>query len=439
MESELIPLTTVVVKKKRGRQPKNKEHVDEIKQLDLKQSEATNNNNVDSGELDKPEEKPKSKRGRKKKEKVEEEVKVKKKRGRKAALKFYSSSIRKKIPIKTDLQNNENVILHIENPQETNLESSIFDKNDTQLQKQHDFIVLNNSEDDSEDILEEYLNELDKDPELTLKSLYDNKIEQRQKEDNDILEKLDDISNNNNLEEISNVLNSLKLGKEKKSEVKNIDTETNNSNDIHRKKGFMILFNDLFENGEWLESVKHKNIKCWWCCHTFKETPIGLPLRFNATKKKFLVKGCFCSIACVYSYYQNSKYRVNLNILPLIKSLYRNLTGSNTVNDITPAPPKEVLKEFGGDLTIDEFRESSKNNKIYKMVEYPMIIIKEYIEEVDLGILKERNKISLISNHTNSKKLVLQDVQIKDAKSRLSMIEKPVIENTIDKFLNCTF
>jgi hypothetical protein len=438
MESESIPVVTVV-KKKRGRQPKNKEHVGEIENK-LQDTNTNTNTNTNVDGLEKVEEKPKSKRGRKKKEKVEEEVKVKKKRGRKAALKFYSSSIRKKIPIKTDLQNNENIILHIENLQiDDNLESSIFDKNDIQLQKQHDFIVLNNSEDDTEDILEEYLNELDKDPELTLKSLYDNKIEQRQKEDNDILEKLHDISNNNNPEEISKVLNSLKIGKEKKTKVKNVDTDTNNSNDIHRKKGFMILFNDLFENGGWLDSVKHKNIKCWWCCHTFKETPLGLPVRFDASKNKFLVKGCFCSIACVYSYYKNSKYRFNLNILPLIKSLYRKLTGSSTDDDITPAPPKEVLKEFGGELNIDEFRESSKNNKIYKMMDYPLIIIKEYIEEVDLGILKEKNKISLVSNHTNSKKLVLHDLQIKDAKSRLSMIEKPAVENTIDKFLNCTF
>ena len=59
-----------------------------------------------------PEEK--KKRGRKKKEVVVEEVKQKKMRGRNAAVKYFSSSIRKKIPLTIVLQDNNNYILHLD-------------------------------------------------------------------------------------------------------------------------------------------------------------------------------------------------------------------------------------------------------------------------------------------------------------------------------------
>jgi glycosyltransferase involved in cell wall biosynthesis len=79
----------------------------------------------------------KKKRGRKKKEVVEEEVKIKKKRGRKAALKYFSSSIRKQIPLKTNIVDNENGILFLdikesnENLANTSLTYDSFDTNNT--------------------------------------------------------------------------------------------------------------------------------------------------------------------------------------------------------------------------------------------------------------------------------------------------------------------
>ena len=55
------------------------------------------------------------KRGRKKKEKiVNEEPKVKRKRGRKACVKYFSSSIRKKMPLTTSLQDTDKYILYLD-------------------------------------------------------------------------------------------------------------------------------------------------------------------------------------------------------------------------------------------------------------------------------------------------------------------------------------
>jgi hypothetical protein len=377
----------------------------------------------DSPPIDAIQDPPKAKRGRKKKEKVEEEVKVKKKRGRKAALKFYSSSIRKKIPIKTDLQNSENVILHLEITEPSSQhqkESESFLQNDDQPS-----LVVG---DDEHDILEEYLNEIDKDPELTLKSLYDDKIEQRKRQDSDILDKLQDCEEDTTL--LNNLLSNLTLEQPTRSMEQPASTTSDRQNK-HKKKGYMIMFQDMIENGKWIK--KDKEVKCWWCCHEVDDTPLGLPLKYNVSKKKYLVKGYFCSTACTLAWWKTSKYARDSNIMHLIKMLYRGITGSSIMDPVEPAPPRETLKMFGGDLDIEEFRRATTNKKAYKLLDYPLMVVKEYIEEIDLNILKERNKSISVAEPKN---MTLQDDQIKEAKSRLSRIERPAVDNTIDKFLN---
>ena len=74
----------------------------------------------------KPNETEKKKRGRKKKDKIEEEPKIKKKRGRKAALKYFSSTIRKKMPLTASIHDNDKSILHLNIKEEdTNIKKQI--------------------------------------------------------------------------------------------------------------------------------------------------------------------------------------------------------------------------------------------------------------------------------------------------------------------------
>ena len=91
---------------------------------------------------------PPKKRGRKKKEKpvIEgTEPKQKKKRGRKAAIKYFSSSIRKQIPLTTVIENTDNYLLHID------VKDDIEEDNNSNINQQ------NNVKEDTE---EEILNNL---------------------------------------------------------------------------------------------------------------------------------------------------------------------------------------------------------------------------------------------------------------------------------------
>lgn len=417
-ESQDVP-----IKRKKGRPPKNKSIV---KSVELDTQDITTND-IDSGLSnlnleDKEEDKPK-KRGRKKKEKpAEEEVKIKKKRGRKAALKFYSSSIRKKIPINTEYQNNETIILHLDVDKQEKKENeepnySVEDNEESKIQSLYNY---NDTKDEDDDLLETYLNEEDVDPTITLKTLYDQKIEQRMKQDSEILDKLNTLDYTDDLDQIE-VLESTKHDPI-------LSIEQHREKD--KKNGYITVLYEMVENKNWLEKV---NIKCWWCCHTFDDVPLGFPIKYKEDTKKFLVKGCFCSIACLLSYDKSSLRKLSNsdNSYSLIRFMYTKLYGKSAFDKLIPAPPRESLIEFGGTLTIDEFRNSSDNGKVYKMIEYPMIVVRDFIEEIDLNLLKERN-----SNRISSKtKLTLKDDQIQEAKTRLSMLEISNTSNTIDKFI----
>ena len=95
---------------------------------------------------------------------------------------------------------------------------------------------------------------------------------------------------------------------------------------------------------------------------------------------------------------------------------------------------------FGGELDINEFRSSFNENKVYKMIEYPMCVCKDYIEEVDIQNVKRVNQSVFKESLYTNKPQNLDERRIEDARNRLSQIEKTTITlgNTIDKFIKIT-
>jgi len=117
---------------------------------------------------------------------------------------------------------------------------------------------------------------------------------------------------------------------------------------------------------------------CWWCRHTFTTRPIGCPIRYHPHKSHgverqrveekfknadipltdtdfFETEGYFCSFPCCKAYIIdkgfNAKYKESISSLSLLfKILYGKLI------DIPVAPSWKILKEYGGHLTIQEYR-----------------------------------------------------------------------------------
>jgi hypothetical protein len=151
-----------------------------------------------------------------------------------------------------------------------------------------------------------------------------------------------------------------------------------------------------------VDSVTLKNIldydvqctlSCFWCRHKFDTVPIGCPIRHVpasikktltsvTTNEKYIIKenvpestcenitsnqvfetdGVFCSFSCciafINSNVHDSKYRMSKTLLNSLYYLIHDLDDISKVPIIKPSPSWRLLKDYGGPLTIDEFRNS---------------------------------------------------------------------------------
>ena len=135
---------------------------------------------------------------------------------------------------------------------------------------------------------------------------------------------------------------------------------------------------------------------CWWCCHEFKGTPLSLPYKYYDRQNKFMTAGTFCSWSCMKTYALDT-YGINRgsiicgNMIMMRKKLFGKL------GSIKPAPKKYRLVEFGGDLTIDEFR---KNLLVDE--EPPVAIISEPVPNIVVPIVSNTTKMYEIKSSTGA-------------------------------------
>ena len=73
---------------------------------------------------------------------------------------------------------------------------------------------------------------------------------------------------------------------------------------------------------------------------------------------------------------------------------------------------------FGGQLDINEFRENFKENKIFKMVEYPMFISNDYMEEI-VG----SDNLNDQDDYTNNEYFLYSDISVQSVMSLLKFIK----------------
>lgn len=96
---------------------------------------------------------------------------------------------------------------------------------------------------------------------------------------------------------------------------------------------------------------------CWWCCHEFNGTALSMPYKHDEKRNIFKTSGTFCSWSCMKTYALDT-YGINRgsivcgNMIMMRKKLFGKL------GSIKPAPKRIRLIEFGGDLTIEQFRDN---------------------------------------------------------------------------------
>lgn len=142
------------------------------------------------------------------------------------------------------------------------------------------------------------------------------------------------------------------------------------------------------------EIQKYNNYSCYWCRHYIETLPLGCPIKYvsnvavknyyseiskdmytikeNITKNKVIksdntdtlnnnyyeTDGIFCSFNCIMAFIiDNKKNNIYDNSIMLLTKIYNDIYGTKKVY-ITPAPHWRLLSEYGGNLSIIEFRSS---------------------------------------------------------------------------------
>jgi hypothetical protein len=96
---------------------------------------------------------------------------------------------------------------------------------------------------------------------------------------------------------------------------------------------------------------------CFWCCHPFGWSAVVLPISYDAYKNIYTCEGNYCSPECALAtMYADSKISDSSrwNRHALLGHLYSDLYVDR---ELSPAPPRSLLRMFGGPLDIEQYRE----------------------------------------------------------------------------------
>lgn len=217
------------------------------------------------------------------------------------------------------------------------------------------------------------------------------------------LQKEDDqynFSDSNNESEDKNIFTSTKDNVKENTKDKNYVTftEMSETKNVQTPQTKFYASQKIFSYGIELNLIKQniiqKNteISCWWCTYSFSTTPIFIPEKnINDT---YYVFGCFCSCNCAISYNLSmNDYKLWERHSLMIK-LYTILLHKSILGKA--APPKELLKKYGGQLTIEEFR-NNFDDALIDYTLYPITLI-EYAVKIN-----EYHKINYSQEQTQYK------------------------------------
>ena len=167
----------------------------------------------------------------------------------------------------------------------------------------------------------------------------------------------------------------------------NIINDSSSENLLKEKVDMLSLTADsenFTSNGIYINKINiHKmqftpETKCWWCKNCFNTPSLMLPE--NYVDGVFYCTGNFCSFNC------KKAYNIDLNDPnvwkreSLINLEYYLTYGRH--KEIIPAPSWLTLKEFGGFLSIGEFRKNfDTNSSEFILLQPPLISRQMQIEE----------------------------------------------------------
>jgi hypothetical protein len=174
------------------------------------------------------------------------------------------------------------------------------------------------------------------------------------------------------IEQAANMVVDQQETQPQKSESKPVETTVTTTNEAdvdyyNLKANLLVQFKDSSD----IRTIpKTSDVACFWCCHTFINRPVVLPIR--DTGEYLQVMGNFCSpeCACAYLFDMRQDSHTRWEQLALLFRVYSEACGGK----IHPAPSRNVLKLFGGNLSITEYRNLIRSHKVRVDVHLPPMV-----------------------------------------------------------------
>jgi hypothetical protein len=166
-----------------------------------------------------------------------------------------------------------------------------------------------------------------------------------------------------------------------KNRLEKYNTTTNSDKIINQTYKVDLNLVSLSTNKK-IKNGPQTNIKCYWDTCMFETTPFYLVELFHDST--YYVVGCFCDISCALAYnlYYLRDSKVHQRKALTIK-LYKEMCKLSPEDkiDIKEAGPRELLKDYGGKYTIEQYRKLCCGNKDYVSYNHPIKSLVPIIEE----------------------------------------------------------
>ena len=185
-------------------------------------------------------------------------------------------------------------------------------------------------------------------------------------------------------------------------------------NKKYRHTKQISLLNDVchnVNNSKWLEKT---DCLCFWCSHTFDNTPWGIPTKYDG--EEFTLTGIYCSPNCAMADLVHNEKNTNKlwEQIVLLNLLHHKIY--DTDENIVPAPDKICLKAFGGPFDINEYRYLTLDNKKnYNITFPPCNIMAPILEETKKLTNQEHYFIPIDTNKVNKQN---SELKIKRRKAK---------------------
>jgi hypothetical protein len=141
---------------------------------------------------------------------------------------------------------------------------------------------------------------------------------------------------------------------------------------------------------------------CFWCCHGFSWARCVLPRSYDAYKNMYTAEGNFCSPECALAFgYADTRTSdsVKWSQHAILGTLYADLYKERM---LSPAPPRTLLRMFGGPLDIAQYREyTCGENHIVHSELHPIRLVFPSMNVQ--GPLRDIKKYVSLSNETVEK------------------------------------